>query len=70
MWLPKPHPIFSITIMTKKEAISKFYKLRNETYAELEIFNHPDFMYWKEKKNLEIKLQMYEEFLNTLINLE
>lgn len=56
--------------MSKQEAISKFYKLRNETYAELEIFNHPDFMYWDEKKNLEIKLQLYEDFLDTLINLE
>ncbi len=56
--------------MTKSEAISKFYKLRNETYEKLETFNHPDFMYWDEPKILKIKLQMYEDFLNTLINLK
>ncbi len=56
--------------MKKQDAISKFYKLRNKTYGELEVFNHPDFMYWEEKKNLEIKLQLYDDFLDTLINLE
>ena len=56
--------------MTKEEAISKFYKLRNEVYEELEKFNHPDFMYWEEPKLLKIKLELYEDFLDTLINLK
>jgi len=56
--------------MNKTEAISKYYKLRNEVYDQLEEYNHPDFMYWEEPKRLKIKLELYEDFLNTLINLK
>jgi len=56
--------------MTKQEAITKYYKLRNEAYENVEKLNHPDFMYWEETKEWKLKLQLYEEFLNILIKLQ
>jgi len=56
--------------MTKQEAITKYYKLRNEAYENIEKLNHPDFMYWEETAEWKLKLQLYEEFLNILIKLQ
>ena len=55
--------------MTKQEAIKKYYQLRNEAYEKVEELNHPDFMYWEETYQWKLKLQLYEDFLNVLINI-
>lgn len=53
-----------------KKAISTVYKLRNETYEQLDKLNHSDFHYWSEEKiKYQERFKCYDKCLEILTKL-